>query len=669
MRMIRSVRRQYMVTASALGMMLGTSAGAQSVGNIVPANEAAAAFGARESVLDAALSPNGKQMSVVLPGSGTSTVIAIVDLATSKPNVIGSANGDPLSLNSCGWVNNSRLLCNYSGISSMEGNRLGYSRLVAMDDRGGTIRPLGAREYSQDYVQQSDGYVIDWLDGGTNKVMMARRYVPAKASATRIGSLLDGLGVDIMDTSTGEVSHLESADPVARIYLSDGRGAVRIKGVDPSLRLEAFTKGQTQFSYRPQGSHDWKPFSTYNGVTDEGMYPIAVDGASNTAYGLMKTDGRDALYRIALDGSLKQELVFSHPNVDVSDVVRMGRQGRIVAASYVTEKREVVYFDPRYKKLSDDLHGRLPTLPLIRFLDSSADETKFLVHASSDVDPGRYLLFDAVSGEIRPLMESRPQLKSVLTGVVKPISYKAADGTMVPGYLTLPPGSTGKNLPAIVMPHGGPASRDEWGFDWLAQYFVARGFAVLQPNFRGSSGYGDSWFQDNGFKSWKTAVGDVLDAGRWLVSQGIADPSKLASVGWSYGGYAALQSNVVDPDLFKAVVAIAPVTDLGLLRDEKRGFVNMRVAQDFIGDGPHLREGSPAQNARLIKAPVLLFHGESDINVAVKESRVMNSELKKAGKNSELVLYKKLDHQLDDGAARTDMLLKADAFLRKSLKM
>src|SRR3546814_16872493 len=123
------------------------------------------------------------------------------------------------------------------------------------------------------------------------------------------------------------------------------------------------------------------------------------------------------------------------------------------------------------------------------------------------------------------------------------------------------------------MPHGGPASRDQWGFDWLTQFFVNRGYAVLQPNYRGSTGYGDDWFNDNAWHSWKTAIGDVNDAGRWLVKQGIADPAKLAIVGWSHGGYAALQSNVLDPALFHAVVAVAPVTDLGLLRAAHTGYV------------------------------------------------------------------------------------------------
>jgi dipeptidyl aminopeptidase/acylaminoacyl peptidase len=631
--------------------------------------EAAKAFGARDMVVDTALSPSGRQVSVVLPGPGTSTMVSVVDLTSGKSEVIGYANGDPLSLSGCGWVSETRLLCSYYGISAMEGQRLGYSRLVAMDNKGNNIVPLGAREQSQDYVQQSDGYVIDWLDGSTNKVVMARRYVPAKANATRIGSLYDGLGVDMIDTTTGKVEHLETADPIAKFYLSDGRGHVRIKGVDTSLNLGYLTTGKTTYSYSPAGSNAWKSFSIYNGITGEGMYPVAVDGASNAAYALKKTNGRDALYRVVLDDSLKTDVVYAHPTLDVDGAVRAGRQGRVVGASIVGEKRETIYFDPKYKKIADGLTKKIPQLPLIQIVDSSSDETKHLVYAASDVDPGAYFLYEPSTGSLKLLMESRPQLHDVQLGVVKPVTYKAADGTSVPAYLTLPPGSAGKNLPAIVMPHGGPAARDEWGFDWLAQYFVNRGFAVLQPNFRGSTGYGDDWFKDNGFKSWKTAIGDVADAGRWLVKEGIADPAKLAIVGWSYGGYAALQSNVVDPDLFKAVVAIAPVTDLGMLKTEQRGFVNMNVAQDYIGDGAHIEEGSPARHASSFKAPVMMFHGDIDLNVDVKESRQMDSQLRRAGKRSELVVYKKLDHQLEDSAVRADMLSKADAFLRAVLKL
>jgi pimeloyl-ACP methyl ester carboxylesterase len=167
------------------------------------------------------------------------------------------------------------------------------------------------------------------------------------------------------------------------------------------------------------------------------------------------------------------------------------------------------------------------------------------------------------------------------------------------------------------MHHGGPESRDEWGFDWLSQFFANRGYAVLQPEFRGSTGYGSAWFQKNGFQSWPTAIGDVNDAGRWLVTQGIAKPEAI--VGWSYGGYAALQSAVLDPDLYKAIVAVAPVTDLEMLRMERINFTDYEMENTRIGQGPHVKAGSPAQNAASSRGADVPW--DIDHNVGIAESR------------------------------------------------
>ena len=422
-----------------------------------------------------------------------------------------------------------------------------------------------------------------------------------------------------------------------------------------------------KYLYRAKNSDSWRDLGTYNSLTQEGFNPYIVDPVEDVVYGLQEESGRLAIFKRSLDGTNRETRVFARPDVDVDQLLMLGRKHRVIGAAFATDKRQSVYFDPAMEKLAASLSKALPGAPLVNFEGASDDEQRLLVWAGSDTDPGRYYLLDRTTKQMRPLLLSRPELEGYKLAAVKSVQVKAADGTLIPAYLTLPPGSTGKGLPALVMPHGGPSARDEWGFDWLAQYFASKGYAVLQPNFRGSAGYGDQWFEDNGFQSWKSAIGDVTDSGRWLVAQGIADPAKLAIFGWSYGGYAALQSGVVAPDLFKAIVAVAPVTDLEELKKQYLRTGAQREIRDIVGSGPHVREGSPAQNAAAIKAPVMLFHGELDANVRVVESKLMADKLQGAGKRVELTLYPKLDHQLDDSAARADMLGKSDAFLRSSL--
>ncbi len=630
--------------------------------------DAATAFGKRESVLDASLSPDGSKVATIVPGPGQGTVLVVTDVASGSSKPINFADGNPLALISCGWASDTRLLCTEYGIATIEGIQRGFLRLASLNADGTDARAVAAQKRGQYWAQGSDGRVIDWRDGSSPKVLIERYYVPVRAAMTRMGNSKRGYGVDLIDVVTGKVDHVVSPNPVARGYIADGTGAVRIMQTDESLRRNTFSKGVQTFYYRKQGSDDWEPFSTYNSVTDEGMAPIAVDGSANVAYAIRRVDGRDALFQVALDGSMKEKLAYADRKYDVSGVITVGRRGHVVAATYSSDIEQAHYFDQKYQELTASLSVVLPNQPLINIVDSSADGTKHLVYAESDVDAGRYFYFDEKAKKLRQIAIERPLLTGVPLGKMTPISYPAADGTMIPAYLTLPPGSDGKNLPAIVMPHGGPASRDEWGFDWLTQFFVNRGYAVLQPNYRGSTGYGDDWFNDNAWHSWKTAIGDVDDAGKWLIAQGIADPERLAIVGWSYGGYAALQSNVLDPDLFHAVVAIAPVTDLGMLRDEHKGYTNTRLALNEIGDGAEIVEaGSPLRHVDAFKAPVLMFHGTKDMNVDVDQSRAMDEALHGAGKKSELVVYPDLDHQLRDSAARIDMLTKAATFLDKNL--
>ncbi len=640
-----------------------------------PANafDPAAAFGARRSVADLKLSPDGTSVAYLVPMTGQGSAALTLKLTKgAKPRAVLAANGSPDRLRGCDWVSNDRLVCEvYGVVKNADFGLLPFTRMIAVNADGSNPRLLSTRqnEYSRG-LQLGGGYVIDWLPDEDGAVLMTRVYLPDDHLGTRIGSTKRGLGVDWIDTRDLAVKHIEEPRDDAVSYITDGRGNVRIMGVESHYDEGVQLTGIITFLYREKGSRDWRKLDDYDTLNVSGFEPTAVDPDLDVAYGFEKKDGRLACYSVALDGSMRKTLIYDRPDVDVDGMMRIGRHRRVVGVSYATDYRRAVYFDPAIGKLAAEFARALPRQMNITIVDANADESKLLVLASSDHDPGVYYLFDRRSNQLQTFFVVRNPLEGIKLATVTPIRYPATDGTMIPGYLTLPPGKeTAKGLPAIVLPHGGPAARDEWGFDWLAQFFAARGYAVLQPNYRGSSGYGDAWFKDNGFRSWRTAIGDVLDAGRWLVKQGIADPAKLGIVGWSYGGYAALQSAVVDPRLFKAVVAIAPVTDLEALKEEHRRWTDFSLVSRYVGDGPHVREGSPADNAGKIKVPVLLFHGELDNTVQIEQSSRMAERLQAAGVPHELVTWNDLDHQLDDSAARTQMLRESDAFLRKAMGM
>ena len=563
------------------------------------------------------------------------------------------------------------MVCNVFSLNAQAGELTGMSRMVAANTDGLNVKLVSRRDSGQaiGYANYG-GEIVDWLPGQDGAVLITKIAIPkVNSDVTVIGGSFDGMGVDRVDTGTLSAQRVLPPVKSAVEYISDGHGTIRIMGVLPAVRGGEYDSRFIDYRFRPKAGGNWQLLGRYTPIGQLGFNPIAVDATEDVVYGMQKLDGRLALYKRTLVEAGTHTLVFSRPDVDVDGLIRLGRAGRIIGATFATERRQAFYFDAGLAKLAASLARALPNAPLINFEGASDDEQKLLLWAGSDTDPGRYYLLDRTTKQLKPLLLARPELNGVVLAPVKSVQVRAGDGSLVPGYLTLPPGSTGKGLPAIVMPHGGPWARDEWGFDWLAQYYANRGFAVLQPNFRGSSGYGDGWFVNNGFKSWRTAIGDVNDAGRWLVAQGIADPGKLAIVGWSYGGYAALQSNVSAPDLFKAIVAIAPVTDLAALKSQWRETSSSEQVRDLVGAGPHIVEGSPLQNIAAIRAPVLLFHGDLDQNVRVNQSKMMADRLKAAGKSVELVLYPGLQHQLDDSGVRADMLRRSDAFLRAKLGM
>lgn len=658
-----------LATVASAALSFPLSAGTQSE----TIAESAEAFGRRSSVLDISLSPSGEKIAWIAPGATSEEVLQIVDLAgDGTMRTILRNTGAESDLTECDWATETRLVCQIAGtLQGTNGVLLGMSRMFAIDDDGSNVEVLSEKTSSRAFRAVQDGGTIVALDipGKDEGVLMTREYVREATTGSRFGSDKSGLGLDLVDISNGRRRPVEQPDDRNVRYVADQYGNVRIRVWSLIDDWDGYRTGDTVYFTRDIGADNWAKLGnvTIDGVADAQFRPVAVDSDRNVAIGFTTVGGFDAVAELKLDGSRQGKLLVKRDDVDVDRLLRIGRQRRVVGASYATEKRTVEYFDPALAELARQLAQALPGKPLVDIVGASADENTLLLIASSDTDPGMVYLYNRTAKALEPLLPMRDALEGRAMGTMRPVRFPAADGTMIPGYLTLPPGSEGKGLPAVVLPHGGPGSRDEWGFDWLVQFFTARGYAVLQPNYRGSAGYGDAWFGRNGFQAWETAIGDVNDAGRWLVSEGIADPERLGIAGWSYGGYAALQSQVVDPALYKAVVAIAPVTDLDALREDARPYTSFNVVDKFIGIGPHVAAGSPARHAEKFMAPVLLFHGTLDQNVEVDHSRQMEDRLSDAGKEVAYVEFKDLEHSLLDSTARIEMLTRIGEFLEANL--
>nr|WP_295662994.1 prolyl oligopeptidase family serine peptidase [Polymorphobacter sp.] len=628
------------------------------------ADDIAARFAARPAATSVALSPDGDKIVYVGAYKTGGYAVTVADLKTGETKMILAGSALDVTPRRCGFKSETRLICTLYGVFDVAIYRKASSfiRLMAIDTDGGNRKLIGEKRGGERY----GGAILDWLPDDPDHVLMEASAAAAETTGSNIKPAAEGTGAALVDVHTGARRFIERPSPQVLMLAADGHGNVRLRGTgaaDP----DGIMRDTMTYAVRAKGNASWLPLSHVALSDQRATEFVGFDASGDHVYQLAGLEGRQALYAVSTDGTATRTLVFSHPEVDVDGVLRIGKYRRPVAAEYTLERGEFSYFDPELAALSRSLAKALPGHPGINITGESWDGTKKLILADAASTPDKYYLYDTSARKLAPLVDVYPALDGVALGTVKAVRYAAHDGTMIPGFLTLPPGhSDARGLPGLVMPHGGPSARDAAGFDWLPQFFAAQGYAVLQPNFRGSSGYGDAFFAKNGFQSWPLAIGDVNDGARWLVTQGV-DAKKLEIFGWSYGGYAALQANVLDPGLYRAAVAVAPVTDLAMLRDEYLHFTNVKLIDAMVGQGPHVLAGSPARNAAKIVAPVLIFHADHDLNVDIEQSRAMVAALRSAGRKVDFVEYKGFDHQIDDTVAREDLLAKSAAFLKAGL--
>ncbi|MEM1229427.1 MAG: prolyl oligopeptidase family serine peptidase [Pseudomonadota bacterium] len=354
--------------------------------------------------------------------------------------------------------------------------------------------------------------------------------------------------------------------------------------------------------------------------------------------------------------------------------VTLSADGAHLDAVHFSSEYIPSYFaDPWLRALNDRLDDLLPDTSnaIVSF---TPDRTRALVYASASDQPPIYFVFDRATMSLNPFAPAYPELMGRPLARTTLSQYEARDGLLIQAYVTLPRGAAaGTPLPFVVLPHGGPASRDFLRFDWLVQLFTSRGYGVLQMNFRGSTGYGRS-FRDAGRRQWGKAMqDDVTDGTRWLVEQGLADPDRIAIVGGSYGGYAALMGIVREPELYRCAISLNGVTDLPKLLAADYEFhggayMNRHVG-DLWKDREDLSRYSPARRAEDMQVPVLLVHGREDLVVDVAQSRAMQRSLEAAGGHVEYLELPRANHGLSRGEDRLAFARAALAFLDTQLAL
>jgi dipeptidyl aminopeptidase/acylaminoacyl peptidase len=442
---------------------------------------------------------------------------------------------------------------------------------------------------------------------------------------------------------------------------------------DGRLRMALRSDGLNSILlYRDDEKAEFEPIITTDYKTD--VFP-AFFTADNRKFYAISNRGRDKTALVLIDPANPdvEEVLYVHPDVDLSGANWSRARKTLTHADYVTAKAERRYFDDETRTLFERLEKKLPGMQVYLQGNNKAED-KFIVAAANDRTEGARYIYDAKADTLSKLADLNPKLPEAAMAPVKPIRYQSRDGLTINGYLTLPVGVKPKDLACIVNPHGGPWARDVWGYNAEIQFLANRGYCILQVNFRGSTGYGREFWEAS-FGQWGLKMqDDITDGVEWLIAEGIADPKRIGIYGGSYGGYATLAGVVYTPDLYAAAVDYVGVSNLLTfmntippywepLRPKFEAMVG-----DPVKDIERLKATSPALHADRIKTPLFIAQGANDPRVNKAESDQMVEALRKRGVEVQYMVKDNEGHGFRNEENQYEFYGAMEAFFAKHLK-
>ena len=627
------------VLALAAAALLPLAAAAQKKPSDIPLED----FFKRAQYSQMVLSPDGSKLAAITPLKGRDN-LAVVDLEKRTSNVITAF--EKLDAGGIFWVNNRRLCLRVFDGQQVTGEP-SYRGLYCINADGEDLR-----NHSEAGIAGSRSrlFPIAAIPGDTND-----EYIMGMTGRSR-----RSFDVYRFNTLTGRYTILTQDSPgdVGR-WVLDRNLVPRIAVSTPEREIGERGKGillTTTVWHRASADAKWERLWEFKQDDPEGAEyrPVAFDYDNETLY-VATNKGRDKAAIYAFDTKTKQmgNLLLEHPWLDVTGGLIFSRaKKKLVGVTVNAERRVTVWTDPELAALQRSIDATFPKTENV--LDPAPENGKrVLIFSHSDVDPGTYHLYDAGTKKLETIVKTRAWIDPGLMAERKFIMYKARDGMQIPAWVTIPKGG-GKNLPLLVNIHGGPWGRAYgWASGWgrwpEAQFFASRGYVVLEPEPRGSLGFGRKHYFSS-FKQWGlTMQDDITDGAMHLVNEGLVDKNRMCLHGGSYGGYATLQGLVKDPDLWKCGSALVAVSDLGLMQTLTESDISMysdllqeefpRRVGDAVKDRALFDKVSPARNADRIKAKLLLTMGGNDVRVPIAHGDAMRSAMEKAGKPIEYVVY------------------------------